>query len=258
MADASEILYSGRKQQIVFRQPYGGTVAFKAFITNYSESWSNSWEEKELVRRLNKQYTFNAVYRTIQLGWSLPAYSVEEASDNLKKCTQFTRMLYPLVDERGTVVGSNPIWFMSLMNFVHNSNATTGGSADSETLHTTGLKGFPSNFTWEPVLEEGVFDTEAGVVLPKIIRVSCNYNVLVDETKRFGWTTEGGWATESEHWPYYPGDPSTFPPGDATLVESLDGAAPSAADEIFGDSGTDDGSFTVTVDTDIADAIVSE
>ena len=257
MADASVSLYNGRKQQIVFRQPYGGTVAFKAFITNYSESWRNSWEEKELVRRLNKQYTFNAVYRTIQLGWALPAYSVEEASENLKKCTQFTRMLYPLIDDDGRVVGSNPVWFMSLMNFVHNSDAKTGGSVDSGELHTTGLKGFPSNFTWEPVLEDGLFDTEPGVILPKVIRVSCDYNVIVDETKRFGWTEEG-WAEESEHWPYYPGDPSTFPPGDASQVEALDGANPDAADDFFGDSGTDDGSFTVTVDTDIAEAIVPE
>ena len=199
MSDATETLFNKKLQQIVFYHQYTKSVlAFKAFLTNYSENWTNSWEEKELVRRLNKQYTFNAVYRTIQIGWELPAYDEAEAKLNLEKCTDFVRMLYPKIDKDGVVIGSNPVWFMSLMNIVHNAAASTGGTmANAEQLPGSGLKGFPSNVSWEPVLSEGVFDSTPGFILPKLIRV--------DERQRFGWqdTDSGGTGwTEARAWPW--------------------------------------------------------
>ena len=205
MSDATDTLFNKRLQQIVFYHSYSKSIlSFKAFLTSYSENWRNQWEEKELVRRLNKQYTFNAVYRSIQLGWEMPSYDEAEARANLVRCTDFVRMMYPKIDKNGTVVGSNPIWFMSLMNLAHNAAAATGGtSANSGELPNSGLKGFPANFSWEPVLEEGVFDSTAGFILPKLIRVSCDYNVLVDERQRFGWQDDDSpsWD-DAPAWPW--------------------------------------------------------
>ena len=240
MSDASDTLFNKKLQQIVFYHPYTKSIlSFKAFLTQYSENWRNSWEEKELVRRLNKQYTFNAVYRTIQIGWEMPSYDEAEARANLVKCTDFVRMMYPKIDEHGTVVGSNPVWFMSFMNLVHNAAATTGGTmASAGELPNSGLKGFPANFTWEPVLEEGVFDSTAGFVLPKLIRVSCDYNVLVDERQRFGWQDD-----DSPSWD----DAPAWPWGvDGTMGSSVSGFG----GEATGTSTTNEGSATDAADAE--------
>jgi hypothetical protein len=219
MADATVDIFNKKLHQIVFYHQYTKSVlAFKAFLTNYQENWRNQWEEKELVRRLNKQYTFNAVYRTIQLGWEIPAYDEAEARLNLENCTSFVRMMYPKIDEHGTVIGQNPVWFMSLMNLVHHGASVTGGTrATSGELPNSGLKGFPSNFSWQPVLEEGVFDATPGFILPKLIRVSCDYNVIVDERQRFGWLEK---ENGSVSWP----DARNYPWGVTSPLQ--EGASP--------------------------------
>ena len=214
-------LFSQKEQQIVFYHQWSQTVlSFKAFLTQYNENWSNNWEEQSLVRRFNKQYTFNNVQRSINLGWDLPAYDFAEAKKNLENCSMFVRMMYPKVDEHGATTGMNPIWYMSLMNFVHNSAVTVGGTGGgtsalgmssvlSEGLAKTGLKGFPSNFQFAPALEEGFFEATEGVVedwkqaiglessgktktvpnavYPKLIRVSMDYTPIFDESLKLGW-----------------------------------------------------------------------
>jgi len=241
LEDATLGLFNEGLQQINFYHQYTqDIVSFKAFLTSYQENWRNVWEEKELVRRLNKQYTFNAVYRTIQIGWDLPSYDEEEAQANLENCTKFVRMLYPKVDEHGVVIGPNPVWFMSLMNLVHNGAHATGGSFEAGTgMAYSGLKGFPANFTWQPILEEGVFSAP-GFILPKLIRVSCDYNVLVDETQRFGWYDggEGSTAwTQAQSWPWGVNpDMSGISPigGDSGLSTLGNPDEPSATEDSFG------------------------
>tara|TARA_R110002072_G_scaffold208527_3_gene366053 strand:+ start:12520 stop:13239 length:720 start_codon:yes stop_codon:yes gene_type:complete len=197
MADATDSLFNEKLQQIAFYHQWTKTtLAFKAFLTQYSESWTNSWEEKELVRRINKQYTFNAVHRSISLSWALPSYSPEEAKINLNKCSMFARMLYPRINE-GRIEGTNPVWFLSMMNLIHNTGLSAGGTQSSG--GENGLKGFPSGFTFQPDLEQGVFDVAPGIIYPKLINLSCEYRVIFDELHTFGWEggAEGGtsWGT---------------------------------------------------------------
>ena len=221
MADASVDLFNTRQQQIVFWHQYSQTpLAFKAFLTSYQETFSNNWEEKELVRRLNKQYTFNAVYRSIQLAWTLPAYDIDEAISNIKNCNQFVRMMYPQRDGENMVVGSNPMWFMSVMNLAHHARSNAGGIGAA--VATKGLKGFPSNFSWTPKLEEGVFCPEPNVVYPKVIAVSCDYKVIVDERVVFGW--HGNQWADGQAWPWGIGSggkgaPKTTGPAPTGAVE---------------------------------------
>lgn len=214
-------LFSKKEQQIVFYHQWSQTVlSFKAFLTQYNENWTNNWEEQSLVRRFNKQYTFNNVQRSISVGWDLPSYNFAEAKKNLENCTMFVRMMYPKVDENGAVTGMNPIWYMSLMNLVHNSAVNVGGTGGGtsalgmssvldEGLAKTGLKGFPSNFQWAPSLEDGFFEATEGVVedfsqaigltssgktktvpnaiYPKLIKVTMDYTPIFDESLKFGW-----------------------------------------------------------------------
>jgi len=214
-------LFSQKEQQIVFYHQWSQKVlSFKAFLTQYNENWTNNWEEQSLVRRFNKQYTFNNVQRSISLAWDLPAYDFAEAKKNLENCTMFVRMMYPKIDSNGAVTGMNPVWYMSLMNFVHNSAVSVGGTGGGtsalgmssvldEGLAKTGLKGFPANFQFSPELEEGFFEATEGVVedfsqaigltssgktktvpnavYPKLIKVSMDYTPIFDESLQLGW-----------------------------------------------------------------------
>ena len=198
-------LFSQKEQQIVFYHQWSQKVlSFKAFLTQYNENWTNNWEEQSLVRRFNKQYTFNNVQRSISLGWDLPAYDFAEAKKNLENCSMFVRMMYPKVDANGATTGMNPIWYMSLMNFVHNSAVSVGGTGGGtsalgmssvldEGLAKTGLKGFPGNFQFAPDLESGFFEatedskTVPNAVYPKLIRVSMDYTPIFDESLQLGW-----------------------------------------------------------------------
>ena len=213
-------IYAQKEHQIVFYHQWSQTVlSFKAFLTSYNESWSNNWEEQALVRRFNKQYTFNNVQRGISLAWDLPAYDIAEAKKNLENITMFTRMMYPKVNSSGVVIGMNPIWYMSMMNFVHNSSVEVGGTAGGtsalgmssildEGLAKSGLKGFPSNFMFQPDMESGFFEPSQDVsenfsqlignqkrktkvvpnkLYPKLIRVSMDYTPILDESLNFGW-----------------------------------------------------------------------
>ena len=117
VADYSNSLFKAGEQKIVFHHEWSGTnVDFKVFDISYSETITNDWEEVALPRRVNRSYTWSGVIRKISLGWGMPAFDLEEAKSNFAKCSQLVKMMYPMVDENGSVIGGNPIWYLGIMN----------------------------------------------------------------------------------------------------------------------------------------------
>ena len=261
-------IYAQKEHQIVFYHQWSQTVlSFKAFLTSYNESWANNWEEQSLVRRFNKQYTFNNVQRSISLSWDLPAYDIAEAKKNLENITMFVRMMYPKVNPEGQVTGMNPIWYMSMMNFIHNSayelGGTGGGSSAAngmssvldEGLAKTGLKGFPRNFMFQPDIEAGFFEPTEDVsetfgqligteerktkvkpnkVYPKLIKVSMDYVPILDESLNFGWEDFSNGMEPVVAW----GGGTGFPYGEnpRTSVNLADSAFGSTSNFLGGDA----------------------
>ena len=277
-------LFSKKEQQIVFYHQWSQKVlSFKAFLTAYNENWTNNWEAKSLVRRFNKQYTFNNVERSISLSWDLPAYNFAEARQNLENCSMFVRMMYPKVNADGAVTGMNPVWYMSLMNFVHNSAVNVGGTGGGtsalgmssvldEGLAKTGLKGFPGNFQFSPDLEAGFFEATEGVVddfsqaigltssgkattvpnaiYPKLIKVSMDYTPIFDESLKFGWeeysSAMGGDPIVA--WGGGPGFPWGENPQTSTnVITGLSAALGGDADDITAIPVTSEGDETPNV-----------
>ena len=181
-------------QKIIFHHQWSGkNIEFKAFDLSYSESITNDWEEVTLPRRINRSYTWSGVIRSISLGWSMPAFDLDEAKSNLSKCSSLVKMMYPMVDTDGSITGGNPVWHLGIMNLVHNENAPRAGSG-RDTL----LAGFPTSFNFDIVPESGFFygfeeDEEQQDAFPQNIKVSMGYTVLLDDENRFGWDTGGAW-----------------------------------------------------------------
>jgi len=195
--DFSNNIFSG-EQKIVFHHKWSSTsVEFKAFDLSYSESITNDWEEVVLPRRINRSYTWSGVIRSIQLGWSMPAFDIAEAKLNLAKCSRLVRMMYPMTDTTSQITGANPVWHLGIMNWVHSSKSAWASSESPETL----LAGFPSSFTWDIIPEEG-FLYEGPAAYPKSLKASMGYTVLLDDSLNFGWSDEGQWSSGPVSFPW--------------------------------------------------------
>jgi hypothetical protein len=183
--DPSNSLFSQEQKIIFFHEWSGTTVEFKVFDISYSESITNDWEEVVLPRRINRSYTWSGVIRKISLGWSMPAFDINEAKANLGKCSTLVKMMYPMVDATNSqITGGNPVWRLGIMNWAHAGSAAVAGAKEPDTM----LAGFPDNFSFDIVAEDGfLYDNK--IPYPKNIKASMGYTVLLDDSKTFGWST---------------------------------------------------------------------
>ena len=74
----------------------GATVHFKAFLTEYADQYESDWNDEPTFGRMDPISTFQRTKRTINLGWDVPAASVDEAKFNLAEAERFISMLYPV------------------------------------------------------------------------------------------------------------------------------------------------------------------
>lgn len=74
----------------------GATVHFKAFLTEFSDTYESEWKDEPTFGRMDPISTFQRTKRNIKLAWDVPAASVEEAKFNLAEAERFISMLYPV------------------------------------------------------------------------------------------------------------------------------------------------------------------
>ena len=74
----------------------GATVHFKAFLTEFADQYESQWNDEPTFGRMDPISTFQRTKRTINLGWDVPAASVDEAKFNLAEAERFISMLYPV------------------------------------------------------------------------------------------------------------------------------------------------------------------
>ena len=76
--------------------PTGATVHFKAFLTEFSDTYESNWNDEFTFGRMDPISTFQRTKRNIKLSWEVPAASVQEAKFNLAEAERFVSMLYPV------------------------------------------------------------------------------------------------------------------------------------------------------------------
>tara|TARA_B100000085_G_C18538053_1_gene510830 strand:+ start:1 stop:1353 length:1353 start_codon:yes stop_codon:yes gene_type:complete len=73
-------------------------VAFKAYITNFTETYASDWNTEVIFGRHDPVYGYKNTQRSISFGWKMPAASLSEGIENLARLQAFLKMLYPGYD----------------------------------------------------------------------------------------------------------------------------------------------------------------
>jgi hypothetical protein len=168
MSNSSKSLYSsgtGIEQKIAARDysvsiihiPSQIELHFKALLTGLSDGFQTRWDSQSVYGRMDPVKSFQGTSRTTSISWDLVSSSKEEAVANLRKVSNFAKMLYPMQSEHGsaTTMISPPMMAIKFTNLV--SQGKIGGNR--------GLTGTLNGFTFSPDLDAGFFevlDTEIG------------------------------------------------------------------------------------------------
>ena len=94
--DGSDVLANRKKQIITFYHMNSDHfVAFKAFITAFTETYSSDWASEQVYGRADPIYMFKNTTRKISLTFKVPAATVSEGYQNLSKVQKLVQYLYP-------------------------------------------------------------------------------------------------------------------------------------------------------------------
>lgn len=156
-------------------------VNFKAFIIDYSDNFSSTWNTEEVYGRNDPIHTFQSTRRSITLAWEVPAASVMEARQNLAKASKMMRFLYPSYTGENNVstLTKPPLLRLRFTNLLKRDSSL-------------GLLGKANGFSFLPDLDAGWFEIGPGEVYPKLLTFSMEFDVLHE--------THLGWHDCSGYW----------------------------------------------------------
>jgi hypothetical protein len=185
-------LYANQKElfiefEYVFGNPEASKVAFKAFITDYSDEFVSEWNSEPVYGRPDPIHTFSNTTRKITVGWKVPSADLAEARENMAKASQMMRFLYPTYMTPGE---ASTIFKPPLLRFRFVNLAKKNASQ--------GLLGKPGGFTFAPDLDEGWWDADfdlgasgmTNLLYPKLLTFQCTFDVIHEH--HLGWH-EGNW-----------------------------------------------------------------
>ena len=143
VADAVDGYANQGKELIFLHIPTGKEVHFKAFLTDYSESFKTKWNSTEVYGRNDAVQTFQGTQRTISVGFSIPAADVAESYSNLDKCSLLMRMLYPSYEssQGASSIAKAPLLRLKFLNLISKGIALGGVQ--------TGLLGTVDGFSYK-------------------------------------------------------------------------------------------------------------
>ena len=184
--------YANTKQLFLsfFHIASGLEVDFKAFITSYAENLTSDYQEDRVFGRADPIMTFRSTTRMLNLAWSIPAYSLQEAQMNLAKCNRLVQLMYPAYDKgnRANTLSKPPLMRIRFANLIR--NAARGADPSAQ---VSGLLGAVDSLNVTPSFDDqggGFFDPGSSTLYPKLITVSCNFKVLHEHD--VGWGEEIG------------------------------------------------------------------
>tara|TARA_R110000824_G_scaffold218077_1_gene404550 strand:- start:990 stop:1703 length:714 start_codon:yes stop_codon:yes gene_type:complete len=164
--------------------PTSKKVKFKAFVTNFNDSYTSMWNSTEVYGRMDPIKTFQGTSRIISMDWDVVASSLEEAEANMKNCSLLLSMLYPTYEASadGTPAGAAAIKAAPLFRFkfMNLASKSTG----------QGLVGHLSGLNYSPDMEAGIFHWRKqgeNAIIPQTIKLMCEFTVL--HTHELGWAS---------------------------------------------------------------------
>jgi len=193
--------------------PSGTTIKFKAFITAFTDTYSQDWGGEKVYGRADPLYNFRNTTRKISLSFVAPANSEGEAYENLGKAQKLAQFMYPnytTVTGSAKVISQGPLLRLKVMNMMRDTsdNTSPGDTAETELYSSynkegNGLLGFCDSVTFQFGMDSGdlgVFQRPNGVVLPKIVEVNIGGFSPIHE-HHLGWD-ENNLFSEQISFPY--------------------------------------------------------
>ena len=171
----------------------GRSVAFKAWVTEFSDQFQSSWNSEEVYGRMDPIQTFKSTKRVIQLSWDVVAASEHEAITNMKNSNTLLRFLYPRYN--GAALSAPPLLRLKFANLVHSVGSSHKG-----------LLGTVEGFNYTPDFEAGVFDSTKGKIYPKVIKFTCSFTALHEAQMDAGTV---GVGESLPHFPHHVGAKKT-------------------------------------------------
>ena len=193
-----------------FHLPSSYFVSFKAFLTEFTDNYSSEWNTSQVYGRMDPIATFKRTSRKINVGFQVPAASVQEAEQNMTRMSLLLQMLYPSYDssalskmeatqgsgktsETISTIKGSPLFKIKFLNWIKGSSYETtsveSGMVQTEgkiglDAQSSGLMGFVEGFSFTPDLDAGTF--QAGLELwPKLMTVNFAFNVIHEH--ELGW-----------------------------------------------------------------------
>ena len=194
--DVSDVLYHKKRQKLSFYYVPSGmsnpiTVSFKAFITQFDDQYSSNWATNSTYGRMDPIATFENTTRTINLGFTLPAFDYDEALTNMGKMSTLINMLYPVYDNKGrsaSQISGAPLVKIKFGNLI---TATGGKGSIIGNVAIGGLLGYLSGLNFTPNIEAGFYDPgNEGELYPMELGLSFAFNVLHQKTAGFNKKTK--------------------------------------------------------------------
>ena len=194
---------------------------FKAFITDYSESFESNWNSTEVFGRMDPIWTYQNTKRTIRLAFDVPSISEQEGRKNLENVSKIIRMMYPTYEtiQDTSIIAESPVFTVWFENLICRS--TDGGP----------LKGVIPSFDFSPDVDQGFYNSGGKQLIPKMMKVSLDFNVLHDH--ELGYNEDNNFHGGNKAFPYLSkGRTTGLEPTPSTAASAAGGAAGSVAEKV--------------------------
>jgi len=209
-SDGSDSLANYKFQYLQFYHlPSAESVAFKAFLTSFSDNYQSEWNSESVYGRMDPIATFKRTGRTIDASFTIPAAGFQEGVENMMRMTALTQFLYPSYEGSPRTIKGAPFMKVQFMNWIQDSQVGPGGDPKD-----SGLLGYINGFSFTPNLDAGVFQSGLDII-PKEMSVSFQLTVIHEAP--LGWASYGDETTFGDGYDEFP---YGFPTGKSLAFDS--------------------------------------
>ena len=201
-----ENLAAMRANRLRKNQVNSPDISFKAFIRSFKDSFSAGWQESQYPNQSVPIAHQSTPRRVIQVEWTVPSGSPEEAVKNLAKCSWLAQSMFPTLKHNSTTAGYTPKSTFMAVKFANLIQSNSG----------LPLPGYISSFIYTPNFVEGIHilqEKESGWpngfasksqknLFPNVVDISMEFKPIQTRDS-FGLKIDGeetGWNNSS--WPY--------------------------------------------------------
>jgi len=130
--------------------PTNTAVTFTAFLETFGDSYDAEWSSEKVFGRMDPITQYKGTARKINVSFTVPSESHEEALHNHMKISTLLQMMYPSFEFTGDLqiytITAPPLMKVKFNNLIRNEDSKTNG-----------LLGFIPSIKYEPNMDSNIF-----------------------------------------------------------------------------------------------------